>query len=1499
MAPVITPQSSMALTPMASVGQGVQLGMQPQQGPGSIPLSQLLDFLIQKTYHELTVLSELLPRKMDMERKEEIVKFAHSTRQSFIRFLALVKWAGSAAKVDKCTAISNFLDHQSLLFVDTADMLSRMARENLVNARLPNFCLPHAVDVLTLGQYKRLPTCIKEKIIPPDPITPQEKASVLGRLDQIIQHRLVTSQLPSQLSNLSIKEGRVKFHVPQEFEATLTLMEDNPTIPWRLLNIKILVQDPDTGEGKALVHPMQVTYIHQLVQSRLFGDDKPLLDMYSCLHTFCQSLQLEVLHSQAQRLVRERWGEHVMVEKYIPGQSLPLAYWRAQNLNSTKKQEHYKVVVCIDNNDAAKPLQVIHNPVLEAEDADRICFASIKCERLSIERLLVETILVRSRIKLQSLKEALEKINIKATVKGTPPLLFIPVMDAADDSEDDIRVSVDLQTGALEPSVAHCDDAMLDDIDISLTSDLSKLPNLLTKIRLTHCVEKFKMSIQTMPVSCSDTIPLIPLQPEHPLSKLSPTRLYVYLKKHVSYYVVVEFAPPKDEQSIAVSIRYFLLKVRPAYTFETASLPQPADSVPTNLQYQETSRVFYAPVSLVQIDSFAAIYGPGTCVEEFMTTPGGKRSFQSTDSVHKKPRAMDNRCEKDLPHIIALCDGRVPFIKLSEELRKKSIPHQGIQTDINSTGLVLKLCQVPPCASVSKDTNTALASALLSCSFRILQKKDQGLWQVELIFCKCPVVSSAPKEQGPLQHIYLNYEMNPAVSVLDQFFQDWESIANLYELVLGLPCVLPYLTLTPSARTGWLQEHTLPYSILVDIVSYTYQKITVAYNKDKTHVVTVRWDNKSKEFKLLFGVVGPRSATNCHSLLKHCLQQELNEHKALPVLLRVLCNTQSPLQAICKLPIMTIVRSSANGALSPAFSFVLLPQSSNHFRLIYGSYFCLEIVCKGKNAVTIKDGSFSHFNIRTHIDGFLPIQGLKAFLDLYVDETTSHPRRHTITEDDPPCSPLPMDTLPPQADPFMSAPPQLPATAASPMYNQKIGTPGATGGFAHPSSNPATPSSPHTSVLPPQQYSMSPGASAYPLASPPTIIPSPSGVMRGSAPSPALATGSPHHVPSPSSSFIHTPPPNIQLSSPGQFISPTNVGGDVASSTGSPFPGSVGYPAPSPGQRNWPASPSLQGPSPIQRLVQSPGSAGGITQQSPGSGSIPQSSGIPRHSKTLSYRTGAATLSTLLSHDALHKLFTPSLIPGLSTNLCSPLERYLGAAFLRRQLQRLLQNPDAALNSLQIINTTEIGVIQFRSESLQYRIALNTATMQYLQLQVKATEEKEQFWTQDEFRILEKYFETKVACPPFKFNNLMSFIRLQTVTTSILKDFIKLLHLELRPDQSLKWQLEWCLTIHPCDLTTPGTTAFIIKQKILFFIKLTCINPAPPPGQEPLFETVGIVYDRNTNTTSAVSLVKRSSANHNTISTLLKQWNDYNLNKTECSLYPSIRSLMSTLQLKS
>lgn len=54
-----------------------------------------------------------------------------------------------------------FLDKQAMLFIDTADLLARVSRETVVRARLPNFHIPAAVEVLTTGTYSRIPSCVK------------------------------------------------------------------------------------------------------------------------------------------------------------------------------------------------------------------------------------------------------------------------------------------------------------------------------------------------------------------------------------------------------------------------------------------------------------------------------------------------------------------------------------------------------------------------------------------------------------------------------------------------------------------------------------------------------------------------------------------------------------------------------------------------------------------------------------------------------------------------------------------------------------------------------------------------------------------------------------------------------------------------------------------------------------------------------------------------------------------------------------------------------------------------------------------------------------------------------------------------------------------------------------------------------------------------------------------------------------------------------------------
>lgn len=66
-----------------------------------------------------------------------------------------------------------------------------------------------------------------------------------------------------------IEAGRVTFHVEHEFEVSLTLMGEGPNIPWRLLDIDILVEDKETG-GKLSSHCRSIFLIYILSLIKLY-----------------------------------------------------------------------------------------------------------------------------------------------------------------------------------------------------------------------------------------------------------------------------------------------------------------------------------------------------------------------------------------------------------------------------------------------------------------------------------------------------------------------------------------------------------------------------------------------------------------------------------------------------------------------------------------------------------------------------------------------------------------------------------------------------------------------------------------------------------------------------------------------------------------------------------------------------------------------------------------------------------------------------------------------------------------------------------------------------------------------------------------------------------------------------------------------------------------------------------------------------------------------------
>ena len=232
--------------------------------------------------------------------------------------------------------------------------------------------------------------------------------------------------MPLSMCRPDISNGRVTFTVECEFKATLTLMSDSLATPWRLLDIEILVEDCESQETGSLVHPQQVSYIHHIAQQRLMENEKPLQNLYTCLHYFCQSLQLEVLFFQSNKLINHRMGQFLKVDEYVPGKVLALSYWRDVK---NKKASTYKLTIFPDEKQPNKPLCVVHSPKVVGTDGNR-CVRYIDARCLSMESLIISSIQVRIMVKMRELKRALESLKYLCHMTHNPLVINLKLTPA-------------------------------------------------------------------------------------------------------------------------------------------------------------------------------------------------------------------------------------------------------------------------------------------------------------------------------------------------------------------------------------------------------------------------------------------------------------------------------------------------------------------------------------------------------------------------------------------------------------------------------------------------------------------------------------------------------------------------------------------------------------------------------------------------------------------------------------------------------------------------------------------------------------------------------------------------------------------------------------------------------------------------------------------------------------------------------------------------------------
>ncbi|XP_055376744.1 mediator of RNA polymerase II transcription subunit 14 [Condylostylus longicornis] len=1441
----------------------------------SISLAMLIDFIIQKTYHDLTVLAELLPRKTDMERKIEIYNFSARTRQLFIRLLALVKWANSASKVDKSAHIMSFLDKQSMLFIETADMLARMSRETLVRARLPNFQIPAAIEILTTGTYNRLPAIIREKLVPSDPITVLEKKQTLLRLNQVIRHRLVTKKLFPQMRKFKIKSGRVTFHVDHEFEVSLTVMGDGGTVPWRLLDIDILVEDKETGDGKALIHSLQVNYIHQLIQSRLVENQNALEEVYNCLHYFCQSLQLEVLYTQTLRLIMDRLDDNIKIDEYVPGSKLTVSYWRELSKHDPKSELGYRLTISTDPNETARPLAVIHIPSIGAKESSEVADRAVRSDHLSMERLLVHTVYIRSVGRLNDLKLEFQAFlkDVDFHLQGTPAVLTIPVLNPCLRAEQ-IHITVDTHTGMLKSHVPkHLDCPIMTELQSSLNGNRSKLPQLVSELRFWITHKRCEKTLQHLPAVAVENLTFLNT-PNNSLLQQGRQKIFVKLHRHPNVILVVQL---KEKDNSPSEMEYiFHLGFIKTLASETEQAEEKSNRTP-NTSSGEVPKMYVEILQLIELDTFVATHGPGTYIEDL---PLHKRKSNSADSGPPSKQAktiFPAYIIPELAHVVAMCDEKIPFLTLAREFSKRGIPHSGLQIESNATSLVLKLLTLPlptefplPAEQTSasqKNIQTSIPpiekhvwkdmlKRLLSVSIRSqINKINQNrTWMVEFVFYSTPLPSTNHKEQGCRRTVYLTYDQstNGCAKTVDELLKDWAKIVFLYTLVYDFAALY---------KTEKYNLHNM-----VNIKSYSYKNLLMSYGPNKEVICNIYWSSQTRGFKMTF--VGGASAINAHSMMREQLQSHLNRHYNLATIVNILHETYQPLSSIAKLP--QIPQLGVPRPNIPVLSFCILPQSPTLLRLAYQGFYCLEIRFRAGGLVSIRDGAYHRFDRSHVVDEFTPTQGLKGFLSKYVDENAVY-RRRSQSEDDNPPSPMQMEEShnPGGSSPFLNSSMRGPQSPRD-------------GGLRFPA--PITPpsiSNPHT-----------PASPAHPMGG-------------GSSTGPGSVGGG-NQSNHPSFNSMTSPPaPHMPHPSPGGGLMPASPLNPSPMTAHSPGPNSLSYmqghtdspfAAMSPATSNWPGSPSMPRPSP--RPGQSPDNK---------SQAIP----TPHFNRVLPARSWAGAVPTLLTHEALETLCRPSPHPNKDVSCAdmSPLERFLGCAFIRRLLQRNINQEDA----LTAINSNEPGVVLFKINNLQYQVHLNPTHMQTLHLKVSPIMppapspdgKPPTQWNPEDIQILEQFFEHRVALPPYRPNAVAGFCKAVNVPPAVLKDFIQIMRLELMPEltQGMKWAVQFCMRVPPSagQIVPIGHPAVMFgRPKILFFLQITRIPYPNMDWKDSPNLVLPMLYDISSNLTQLAERREVLSLNSNAVNMQLRRYAEYAVQHNqhgECTLFPAVRDLLTNLVL--
>ncbi|MCO5585177.1 hypothetical protein L7F22_039109 [Adiantum nelumboides] len=307
------------------------------------------------------------------ERRKRIYDDAHEARKQLIKLLVLTQWSKASPELQVARNLIAFINDHIAQSEAALDAL-QATRGVLNNARLRNYDLKTAIEVLSSGSPQSVPPTVKPFLSADKPFTNEEAIALVKELDDVLRLRLACEEfLATPLLSYTISDGRACFVASGLFETDLTLSGSSQDDRWFCLRVKFDFHISGAGSDKFPrqlkgqqrldlldlanneLAPRSIAAVTEAQEQITEGDeavqnveanaaaivplssskdvrieerkDTPLIRLYNLLQSQSLHYRLDILHWQATQLIKLSWGQRLTV--FIDHmRTLHIQYWK-------------------------------------------------------------------------------------------------------------------------------------------------------------------------------------------------------------------------------------------------------------------------------------------------------------------------------------------------------------------------------------------------------------------------------------------------------------------------------------------------------------------------------------------------------------------------------------------------------------------------------------------------------------------------------------------------------------------------------------------------------------------------------------------------------------------------------------------------------------------------------------------------------------------------------------------------------------------------------------------------------------------------------------------------------------------------------------------------------------------------------------------------------------------------------------------------------------------